>query len=263
MHRPRPDRAFARSGLIDGEIEVPVAALRMRVDILANIAEGNAMSRVPIHARLTTRQAADFLGVSRPNLVGLIERGELPHERVGTHRRVVFRDLMAYREVRLVQGNAALQALAEQAQKLNLGLLTRGVPLHSGGRCLRGNAAAAIQALRDSNRATQGLRNPLVETLAGCLSGHRGSRVYLRIDAQQELARVRFLRRATHFFRSLQVIVHRFGECAAQFRHRVAVKTDDVADAGDMADEASVLVAVLDACGVAAMRHGIHGLMPA
>jgi len=118
------DGPTARLRVIDGDqeiIEVPVSALRMLVDILANMAEGNAVSIVPIHAVLTTQDAADFLGVSRPYLVGVLERGELPHHKAGTHRRVYFRDLLAYRTARMGQSQAALDALAEQAQKLGLG----------------------------------------------------------------------------------------------------------------------------------------------
>lgn len=112
----------ARLRVIDGDgvIEVPVAALRMLVDILTNMAAGNAMSLVPIHAELTTQQTADFLNVSRPYVVGLLERGELPHHKVGTHRRVRFSDLMAYREAQLRKSKASLAELAKLDQEPGL-----------------------------------------------------------------------------------------------------------------------------------------------
>ena len=112
----------ARLRVIDGDgvIEVPVAALRMLVGILTNMAAGNAVSLVPIHAELTTQQTADFLNVSRPYVVGLLERGELAHHRVGTHRRVRFSDLMTYREAQLRKSKASLTELAKLDQESGL-----------------------------------------------------------------------------------------------------------------------------------------------
>src|SRR6185437_10449801 len=109
----------ARLRVIDGngEIEVPVAALRMLVDILNNMAAGNAVSLVPIHAELTTQQTADFLNVSRPYVVGLLERGELAYHMVGTHRRVYFRDLMDYKNAQLAKSKTRLTELASEAQE--------------------------------------------------------------------------------------------------------------------------------------------------
>jgi excisionase family DNA binding protein len=113
----------ARLRVIDGnqEIEVPVSALKMLVDILDEMAQGNAVSIVPIHAELTTQEAADFLNVSRPYLVGLLEGGLLPFHKVGTHRRVKFRDLMAYREKSQSARRNALSALTKEAQELGMG----------------------------------------------------------------------------------------------------------------------------------------------
>jgi len=112
--------AKIRVATSDQDVTVPVAALRLLVDILAQMAQGNAVTIVPIHAELTTQQAADYLNVSRPFLIGLLEEGKIPFRKVGTHRRIRFEDLVKYREISLVDQKAAADELTRQAQELGL-----------------------------------------------------------------------------------------------------------------------------------------------
>lgn len=115
------DKARVRVIAGKDDIEVPVTALRMLVDILAQMAEGNAVTIVPYHAELTTQEAADFLNVSRPHLVSLLEKKELEFRKVGTHRRVLFKDLLEYRKRSHVARKQALDELAAHSQELGLG----------------------------------------------------------------------------------------------------------------------------------------------
>jgi excisionase family DNA binding protein len=102
-------------------VELPTSALRLLVDILGELAMGNAVKVVPIHAELTTQEAADMLNVSRPHLVKLLESGEVKFTRTGRHRRVLFSDLMAFKSRRDQQSVDAMDALAQQAQELRMG----------------------------------------------------------------------------------------------------------------------------------------------
>lgn len=102
-------------------IELPTSAIRLLVDILAELAEGNAVKVIPVHAEVTTQEAADLLNVSRPHVVKLLEAGELPFHKTGKHRRIRFADLMAYKAKREARSEAAMVELAQQAQDLGMG----------------------------------------------------------------------------------------------------------------------------------------------
>lgn len=101
-------------------VRVPVEAFELFLEILGQMANGNAVTIVPVHAELTTQEAADILNVSRPFLIKLIEEGKLPFRLVGTHRRIKMADLMAHKETDLAERKAAVDDLAAEAQKLGL-----------------------------------------------------------------------------------------------------------------------------------------------
>lgn len=122
---PRPSASRHVRLRADGDetpsVTVPRVAFDLLLEILGQMANGNAVTVVQVHAELTTQQAADLLNVSRPFLVSLLEKGVLPFTKVGTHRRVRFADLAKYRDEQNQRSKAALDELTRQAQETGLG----------------------------------------------------------------------------------------------------------------------------------------------
>ncbi|TSD84531.1 helix-turn-helix domain-containing protein [Mycobacterium sp. KBS0706] len=117
----RPEEEF-RVHLNDGqELLLPKGVRQFLTHLLTEISHGNAVTLIPIHAEMTTQEAADYLNVSRPHLVKLLEAGEIKFHKVGSHRRVRFGDLRTYKEQVAVGRAKALDELAAQAQELGMG----------------------------------------------------------------------------------------------------------------------------------------------
>lgn len=102
-------------------IQVPSSVFRMLLTILTQMASGNAVSIIPVHKELTTQEAADLLNVSRPFFIQLLEAGKIPFRKVGTRRKVLFRDLIEYKKRDDAARSKILDKLAEEAQRLNIG----------------------------------------------------------------------------------------------------------------------------------------------
>jgi excisionase family DNA binding protein len=100
----------------DGErLELPDTVFRLLKDIARNMQLGRAIVLIPENQQLTTQRAADLLGVSRPYLIKLLEAGDLPFHKAGSHRRVYLKDLIDYQKRRDAERKAALNRIAKEA----------------------------------------------------------------------------------------------------------------------------------------------------
>src|SRR5271165_3308714 len=102
LDRPQAHRIALVEEKADGSdvarLVVPPATLRLLSQILALMARQQTFVLYPESSELTTKQAAELLGVSRPFLIGILESGAIPHRKIGRHRRVLMKDVLAYKK---------------------------------------------------------------------------------------------------------------------------------------------------------------------
>ena len=98
-------------------IVLPPSLFRVLREAVHALAEGAAVTIVPIDKELTTQQAANILNVSRPYLIRLLERGEIPYHTVGRHRRIRFGDVLAYRQKRYERRKEAIRHMIEASEE--------------------------------------------------------------------------------------------------------------------------------------------------
>lgn len=104
-----------------GEVTVPKTVIDLLFRIVSNMAEGRSITIISSGEEISTQQAAEVLNVSRPHLVKLLERGDIPYKRTGSHRKILLKDVMTYDSKLRRQRKKSLKLLADQAQELKLG----------------------------------------------------------------------------------------------------------------------------------------------
>jgi excisionase family DNA binding protein len=102
------------------KLELPDAVFHLLKDIVRNMQLGRAVVLIPENQQLTTQRAADLLGVSRPHLIKLLEAGELPYHKAGSHRRIYLQDLARYQKRRDAERKQALDSIAKEAYEAGL-----------------------------------------------------------------------------------------------------------------------------------------------
>lgn len=102
-------------------LSIPSQALGLVTELVEHLAAGRSVTVLSDEEEISPGKAAGLLGVSRPFASRLFDEGKIPSRRVGTHRRVFVRDVLAYRKCQHAARLAALDELAAEGQRLDLG----------------------------------------------------------------------------------------------------------------------------------------------
>jgi excisionase family DNA binding protein len=100
--------------------QLPEPIYQFMVSTIEYMISGSGVALVPVDTYLTTSQVASLLNVSRPHVVKLLESGEIPFRKAGTHRRVLLADALQYRHQQQARFDAALREMRDIARRLNL-----------------------------------------------------------------------------------------------------------------------------------------------
>jgi excisionase family DNA binding protein len=113
----------------DGKrLELPGPVFDALVQVATALAHGQGVTVIPQSALLTTQEAADVLGISRPTLVRLLTDGEIPFEQRGRHRRILLSELLAYQERMRQERRESLTRMAQEGQEAGIYEATAGPP---------------------------------------------------------------------------------------------------------------------------------------
>ena len=123
---PQPQPALVGP---DGvRLEVPHRIFEVLVQVATAMAHGQGVTVIPQNTLLTTQEAADLLGISRPTLVRLLADGEMPYEQRGRHRRIMLSDLLTYQQKMRQERRESLDSMAREGQAAGLYEATSGPP---------------------------------------------------------------------------------------------------------------------------------------
>jgi excisionase family DNA binding protein len=103
------------------QITLPKNVMKIMLEVVTHVANGQEVSVLTKDADLTTAQTADLLNVSRPYVVQLLNEGKLPFHKVGTHRRVRLEDALQYKEAQRKKSLEIMAELSKEAQELGYG----------------------------------------------------------------------------------------------------------------------------------------------
>lgn len=122
LKQDRSDKHFAIGSPSGLKVPLTESVFDLLLNVLTEMARGNAVLVVPINAELTTQEAADLLNVSRPYLIRVLDQKKIPFHMVGRHRRILFKDLMQYRQQSKRARFKAVQDLTEMDEDQGIAL---------------------------------------------------------------------------------------------------------------------------------------------